>query len=373
MTTTINGIRNRLEYAAGGIISNGTPPPPIDLGAVDDLELLRALHLRGDDDASFRFPIGELVDDAPVLRPEWVAFYTRNLELFDDLDEVERSEALTDLEGLALRLELETSVAVDELGDPFNRAAARTPISRSYLVAELGELTIDRSDKSGRVVRAYAAPFDQEAEIFDAEGHYWETISSTAFNRQLSRDGAADAITVLYNHGRDTYGNPVAEFSKPIGTPLEIKADKVGLFTRTRYADTPLGNEMLQLVRDKALRHYSITATVTPGGKGTRRTRRGHSSGLDLVERHDLNLIEYGPTPLPAYTGAAVIGVRARMIAQNIAELTASERLELGELLRSRSTGSSVEPPPDRGSASVAVSTLQRRHEQNRRRHENRG
>ncbi len=215
------------------------------------------------------------------------------------------------------------------------RAVEIAPSLRSYRTAELlGEYQI-RSDGDGRTVEAYAVPFDVPAEVIDVEGHYFEEFKRGAFARQLNRGFAG--IPVLYNHGRDIYMRPSDRFAMPIGTPIEIREDGPGLFTATRFAGTELGDEVLQLVRDGALSHYSIQFARTPAGKGTKRTRNGHASGLDLVQRLDVRLIEYGPSPIPVYTTAGVTGLRAEQIAGHIQDLDEAERANLSELLRADS------------------------------------
>src|SRR6202012_1868642 len=106
----------------------------------------------------------------------------------------------------------------------------------------------------GRTVEAFAAVFDQQAEISDHEGHYLEEIDRSAFNRAIdharaSRGGLPGAIKVLYNHGMTIQGTPSERFSVPIGGPVEVRAEARGLLTRTRYSETPLADEILESVR----------------------------------------------------------------------------------------------------------------------------
>ena len=252
------------------------------------------------------------------------------------------------------------------------RAATLPPSLRTYQTAAIAEFAI-RSGGDGRTVDAYAVPFNEPAEVVDPEGHYFEEFTPGAFGRMLSR--GFSNVTVLYNHGRDILMRPSERFSVPIGRPLEMREDGRGLFTATRYASTPLGDEILQLVEEGILTHQSVQFTRTPGGRGTRRIRGGHkASGLDLVTRHDVNVIEYGPTPIPVYSGAEVVGVRAAQLAAQIHELLPEERLELSELLRSGISPSSVDgddPEHEPEATSDAASTLLAfRHEQTRRQHE---
>ena len=256
------------------------------------------------------------------------------------------------------------------------RAAARLPSIRTFRTDSLAEFQI-RADGDGRTVEAYAVPFDEPAEVVDIEGHYFEEFHRGAFGRQIARSGAA-GIIVLYNHGRDLSMRPSDRFAVPIGKPVEIREDGRGLFTATRYASTKLGDEILQLVEEDILTHMSVQFQRTPGGKGTKRIRGGHKpSGLDLVQRLDVNVVEYGPTPIPSYAGAQVVGVRAGQLATQIHDLSPDERKELSELLRADPLSSPVEgdeskhdpkdPTPD-----VGFEVLAHRHEQLRRQHKER-
>ncbi len=248
------------------------------------------------------------------------------------------------------------------------RAAELAPSLRSFQTAGLAEFAI-RSDTDGRTVEAYAVPFDDPAEVMDVEGHYFEEFKRGAFARQLNRGFAG--IPVLYNHGKDIYQRPSERFAMPIGTPVEIREDGPGLFTATRYAGTELAEEILQLVRDGALTHYSIQFTRTPAGKGTKRIRNGHrSSGLDLVQRLDTRLIEYGPSAIPVYKSAAITGIRAAQIAGHIQDLDETERTVLSELLRAEDPSAPVAPvpgkehEPDDETSDVSAELLALQHEQ---------
>jgi HK97 family phage prohead protease len=177
----------------------------------------------------------------------------------------------------------------------------------------LTDIQIQRAG-DGRTVEAYAAVFHQEAEIRDHQGHYLEVIDPAAFNRAIgnARPGNGNnawRVGVFYNHARDLYGNPSADFSKPIGVPVDIHPDGKGLVTVTRYSQTPLADEILELVRDGAIAGQSFTGQIqrsNPEGRNyTSRTGK-----LTTVKRMQLGLTEYGPTPMPAYEGAGILSVR---------------------------------------------------------------
>jgi HK97 family phage prohead protease len=197
---------------------------------------------------------------------------------------------------------------------------------------------IDRSG-DGRTVTAYAATFGNTYEVRDQEGHYDELVNGAAFNKVLARAGSIGNVAVHFNHGLTLWGTPSDRYSMPIGTPEEIKPDGRGLLTRTRYANTDLGDEVLQLWRDGAIRGQSFrgaayqSRTVTSNGP----------NGRPVIERLQLGLREYGPTPNPANADAGLVAIRSQLLAQ-VGELTEEERRELAALLAESTDLSLVDP-----------------------------
>jgi HK97 family phage prohead protease len=204
------------------------------------------------------------------------------------------------------------------------RSAAVATVTRSFA---LEDITV-RSSGDGRTVDAYAAVFDQPSEIHDQDGHYNERIGHGAFDRTLAHRGTR--FGVFYNHGRTLYGTPSERASVPLGTPLEVRADKHGVFTSTRYNRGAHTDEILESIRNGDITGQSFTGRMlrsTPA-RGPFRMRNGE---LTTVTRDEIALIEYGPTPFPAYDTASIVGTRAvtlsdtdsmllQLILENLAE-----------------------------------------------------
>lgn len=193
---------------------------------------------------------------------------------------------------------------------------SRPELYRSY---PLEDIHVVRSGEGGdgRTVEAYAAVFDQEAEIQDFEGHYLESIDRSAFNRAIDHarpdnNGGRWRVTVLYNHGMTIHGTPAERFSVPIGVPVDIRAEARGVLTRTRYNESPLGDEILEAIRSGSVLSQSFTGKIVRSDPSLRRgsTYQPRNGALPAVRRLELGLREYGPTPFPAYSGAEVVGVR---------------------------------------------------------------
>jgi phage head maturation protease len=192
----------------------------------------------------------------------------------------------------------------------------------------LTDFEISRTD--GRTVTAYAATFGDLYPVIDQFGDYDEEISRVAFNRELGR--GFGHVGVFYNHGMTALGTPSDRNSSPVGTPLDIRPDGRGLLTVTRYAPTPLGEEILELIRSEALRFQSFRGPVYD----TVRKRSG--AGRLILERTALGLTEYGPTAMPANSRAEIIAVRSTALAEQIEALTDDQRAELARLLTTSPT-----------------------------------
>lgn len=221
------------------------------------------------------------------------------------------------------RLEGRTDVTASEApAAPGGLApATRGELFRTWPLEECRILRAADGERSGRVVEAYAAVYGQPAEIHDHQGHYEEDIDRTAFDRAIraahpDRNGGFWGVTCLYNHGMTVHGTPAERFSLPPGVPKHVSSEGKGLLTRTEYAATPLGDELLELVDMGALRTQSFTGAIIASdpelrGPGDKYRRRGGS--LTRVRRTQLGLREYGLTPFAAYSGAEVLGVRMQL------------------------------------------------------------
>lgn len=186
----------------------------------------------------------------------------------------------------------------------------------------LDDIQISRSG-DGRTVTAYCAMFDKAYEVRDEHGHYFESINRAGFDRFLGR--GLHQIQCLYNHGRTLAGTPSERFSVPLGTPQEIRPDGRGLLTVTRYAKTPLADEILELIHDGA-----VTAQSFQGPVYRTSPPQEHRSGLKHFEHLQLGLKDYGPAPFVVNTDAAILAVRSLAeITEAIADLTEEERAQL--------------------------------------------
>jgi HK97 family phage major capsid protein/HK97 family phage prohead protease len=174
-----------------------------------------------------------------------------------------------------------------------------------------------RSGGDGRTVEAYAAVFLRPTEIYDQDGHYQEQIAAAAFNSSLQQ--RSSKVFCCYNHGKTLGGTPSDRWSVPIGVPLPdgLRADQRGLLTLTRYNSDPDSERILEAIKSGSIKGMSFTGVFLrsdPELTGPWAEYGPSRSGeLPLVTRLEIALIEYGPTPIPAYDDAEIIAVRARL------------------------------------------------------------
>lgn len=209
---------------------------------------------------------------------------------------------------------------------------------------------VTRSEGGERIIDAYAAVFDQPQEIRDRQGHYIETIAPTAFDRTIAQ--RAGKFQVIFNHGKDLYGNPAERFTMPYGVPLSVKADGKGLLTSTQISRTPLGDEIYQLAQDGAITGQSFSGATVETDKQPA-IQRG---GLPRWTRLEIAVSEYGLTPFPTYMGAEVLAVRANLHTLDIedliaylADLPAEERAQVERSLAPADPGTGTVDPADPG------------------------
>lgn len=165
----------------------------------------------------------------------------------------------------------------------------------------------------GRTVAAYAAVFNKPVPIRDQDGYYREQIAPAAFNKTI-RD-RADKIQVFYNHAKTIQGQPSDLFSLPLGVPVPgaMRADSRGWYTETRYSKTDIGDWVLELIKDGAIRGQSFTGAFLKSDPEPPYYGRS-ADDLQLVTRMEIAALEYGPTPFPAYQDAEIVGVRNRKL-----------------------------------------------------------
>jgi len=224
-----------------------------------------------------------------------------------------------------------------EVADDSSSSSTRSvalPYTRSFALDDIG---IKPGD--GRTVDAYAAVFNTPRPVVDQDGEYEELIDPGAFTAALR---AKTTLPVLFNHGLTLFGTPSERYSVPIGVVEDIRVDGNGLFTRARYHKTQPADEVLEAIREGSITAYSFRGDFTrsdPPNPPRGKYRRGGATGLRTVRRLESTLQECGPATFAVYPEAAVVGMRALMLAG----LTPFDASRFGAVPPTET----VEEPPD--------------------------
>lgn len=233
-------------------------------------------------------------------------------------------ESLEDLAG-------EQESPAEEAAEPSQAGRSRDLWNRVFPLDNIEILSRSKGG-DGRTVEAYAAVFNTPQEIYDEHGHYKENIIPTAFNRALSH-GVINRALCLYHHGMnvvDRKPNPLGQV--PLGTPVDIRADRKGLLTVTRYNKSALAESVLESIRNGDIKGQSFRGPIYDSNpRKVPRVRRGEA--IPTVTRTELGLQDYGPTPTPYYTDATIVAVRARDLFASMLELEEEERRELYRMM----------------------------------------
>ena len=145
------------------------------------------------------------------------------------------------------------------------------------------ELKDSAVDIKARTFEGYAATWD-----LDLVG---DVIKKGAFQKSIKENFPAGNIKVLWQH------------DKPIGVPEEITEDSKGLYVRARVSDTQLGNEALELMKDRAVDQMSIGFTIP--------ARKSQMNDDGQREIHEIKLMEFSPVTFPANENAVITGVKS--------------------------------------------------------------
>lgn len=138
-------------------------------------------------------------------------------------------------------------------------------------------------DTSKRIVEGYVATWDKD--------QVGDIIHKGAFSKSIQEGFPAGRIKMLWQH------------SEPLGMPIEMREDDVGLWAKGRISRTQLGDDALELMRDGVVDRFSIGFVIpkdksTWGDDGTRHI-------------HEAKLLEFSPVTFPANEAAVVTGVKS--------------------------------------------------------------
>ena len=176
---------------------------------------------------------------------------------------------------------------------------------------------IKDNDLAGRVFSGYASTFD-----VDLGG---DIITPGAFKKTI--DGRQDKIKVLWQH------------NEPIGKSMRLYEDSIGLFVEGKVSKTRLGDEAIELMRDRVVDQMSIGFSI-PAGKSEM-----SDDGLRIIR--EVKLFEFSPVTFPMNENAIITSVKSMKEAIAMGQIDQKDLNELSELLTDIKTLLITEPLQD--------------------------
>jgi len=176
------------------------------------------------------------------------------------------------------------------------------------------QFDIKNGDLSQRTFSGYASTFD-----VDLGG---DIIVPGAFKKTI--EGRQDGVKVLYQH------------NEPIGRSIKMYEDTVGLFVEGRVSKTRLGDEALELMRDRVVDQMSIGFTI-PAGKSEM-----SDEGIRIIR--EVKLYEFSPVTFPMNENAIITSVKNMKDAIELGKFDGNDLKELSEILTDIKTLLSTEP-----------------------------
>jgi HK97 family phage prohead protease len=219
-----------------------------------------------------------------------------------------------------------------------------SPYTRTFGLEDISV----RSGGDGRTVEAYASVFNTAAPVRDQDGEYEEIIDPSAFNRAIDhQQRSGRQFPVLFNHGMTIFHTPDPEGGIPIGVAEEVRADRKGLFTRSKYHNTPRADQVLEAIREGSISAYSfggsfLRSTPSVPARGFKK----QAGTLPTVRRMEASLREFGPATFPVYANAEIVGVRAEQVASMLGQLSPLEFDRLRGFLGTPGSGPAADDPP---------------------------
>lgn len=145
---------------------------------------------------------------------------------------------------------------------------------------ELKETAIDMS---ARTIEGYAATWDLDQAN--------DIINKGAFTKTISEGFPAGRVKMLWQH------------DQPLGMPSEMFEDDRGLYVKGKISRTQLGDEALELMRDRVVDRMSIGFSIPQNKSGF------NEEGIRIIS--EVKLFEFSPVTFPANEAAHILAVKS--------------------------------------------------------------
>lgn len=145
---------------------------------------------------------------------------------------------------------------------------------------ELKETAIDMS---ARTIEGYAATWDLDLAN--------DIINKGAFTKTIDEGFKNGRVKMLWQHG------------DPLGMPTEMFEDDRGLYVKGKISRTQLGDEALELMRDRVVDRMSIGFSIPQNKSGFT------DEGVRIIS--EVKLFEFSPVTFPANEAAHILAVKS--------------------------------------------------------------
>jgi HK97 family phage major capsid protein/HK97 family phage prohead protease len=150
----------------------------------------------------------------------------------------------------------------------------------------------------------HLAVWDQWTEINSSwEGNFLESVRSSAFDKAVSEN----TPKVLLNHGQDPQVG-----DKPLGPPLRLAPDDIGMAYDVGLIDTSYNRDILPGLKQKLYGSSFRFSVIKEEFKRDAKKSAHNPKGLPERTILEATLPEFGPVTFPAYIGADA-GARMEM------------------------------------------------------------
>jgi HK97 family phage prohead protease len=154
--------------------------------------------------------------------------------------------------------------------------------------------------ESERTITGVAVPYGQRVQI----GTYWEEFAPGAFDITRMIDTPPPLTATHPRSGNALPIGPRSGNDLPIGVTVGMQNDQVGLIGTWKISKTELGNDVLELIKDRAIKALSIGFIPLPGGDRW-------SPDSSSVVRVKADLDHVAVVRVGAYPGALISSLRA--------------------------------------------------------------
>ena len=139
-------------------------------------------------------------------------------------------------------------------------------------------------DMSARTIEGYAATWDLDQTN--------DIIHPGAFTKTIDEGFLSKKIKMLWQHDR------------PLGMPMEMAEDSIGLYVKGKVNRTRLGDDALEDMRTETVNQMSIGFSIP-------QNKSGFDAETGVRNIFEVKLFEFSPVTFPANEAAHILAVKS--------------------------------------------------------------